>query len=79
MAVFDDNMIGWTTIVREPLEIVVAVEGNLTEEQHNALTELLTSKSALQIVRGFFQVNFFTVTESTEQVGIMNAAGQGRT
>ncbi len=75
MAVFDSNMIGWTTIVREPLEIVVAVEDNLTEEQHNALTELLTSKSALQIVRGFFQVNFFTVTESTEQVGIIIAAG----
>ncbi|MFU7500850.1 MAG: AAA family ATPase, partial [Candidatus Tisiphia sp.] len=32
--------------------LILASDGNLTEEQHNALTELLTSKSALQIVRG---------------------------
>jgi hypothetical protein len=31
--------------------------------------------SALQVVRGFFQVNFFTVTESIEQMGIIIAAG----
>jgi hypothetical protein len=56
--------------VREPLEIIVEVERNLTEERHNASnsTELPTSKSALQVVRGFFQVNFFSVTESIEQV-----------
>ncbi len=59
MAVFDQNMIGWTTFVREPLEIIVAVEDNITEEQHNASTELVTSKSALQVWRDFFQVNFF--------------------
>ncbi|GAA5253130.1 hypothetical protein KNCP2_14200 [Candidatus Rickettsia kedanie] len=39
-------------ISRGTIESIVAVEGNLTEEQHNALTELLTFKSALQIVRG---------------------------
>jgi hypothetical protein len=61
--------------VREPLEIIVAVEGNLTEEQHKASTELLTSKSALQVVRGFFKIIFFTVKESTEQVGVIIAAG----
>ncbi|MFU7502221.1 MAG: AAA family ATPase [Candidatus Tisiphia sp.] len=39
-------------ISKRTIESIVAVEGKLTEEQHNALTELLTSKSALQIVRG---------------------------
>lgn len=39
-------------ISKRTIESIVAVEGNLTEEQHNALTELLTSKRALQIVRG---------------------------
>lgn len=39
-------------ISKRTIESIVAVEGNLTEEQHNALTELLASKSGLQIVRG---------------------------
>lgn len=39
-------------VSKRTIESIVAVEGKLTEEQHNALTELLTSKSALQIVRG---------------------------
>lgn len=39
-------------ISKRTIESIVAVEGKLTEEQHIALTNILTSKSALQIVRG---------------------------
>jgi hypothetical protein len=39
-------------ISKHTSELILAACSNLTEKQHNALTELLTSKSALQIVRG---------------------------
>jgi hypothetical protein len=38
------------------------------------LTTTAKTMSALQVVRGFFQVNFFTVTESIEKLGIFIAA-----